>query len=186
MKKWTLFFLIFAVCPNLYATAELGDIVTSSDSKPILMEFEDAEEFCHDMAMRLPTAREYASFAQPQGATGIRESKFRNQPIQSSMVRAESSKNAKEGFARVDKLTTSGRIVPDFYYSPKGFRHSRATPQTVSWSNSSPNALPHDSQHSLRRPARQTQVLRYAFDETRGDLKALPEDTRLAVRCVPE
>jgi hypothetical protein len=172
MLKKILLLTTLAISVKVLALPTMSEIITSSDLKPILMDFEDAEDFCHDMAARLPTAREYAALATRLGAPALREPRFPHQSVESPAVRAETAKYAAQGFSRIDTNTPSGRVVPDFYYNRRGYRRSQFTPQTKSWTS------------STLKLSRRHQAMPYAFEERTAALAIYPVDSRFAVRCM--
>jgi len=110
------------------------DVPLETDGKgPKLFWKENALKYCSDRGARLPTLREFAQYAETQGAMGIKETQYPNTPRYSEIVESEVKENYKirsiERFGGtlefryrdVVKWDEQGQIFVDFYYSNSGY-----------------------------------------------------------------
>jgi hypothetical protein len=82
--------------------SHLTDIVRKSDGSVRYMYINEADDYCSSHGMRLPTAREYALYAQSLGAEGV-------------------SDIAKEGYYLINGYDAVGD-ADNFYFSNKGYQ----------------------------------------------------------------
>lgn len=86
----------------------------------------DASEQCALQGARLPTLREFAQYAQTQGAVGIKETAFPKAIWLTPNITEEAKANEKLGFKDIwiwndNASRTKEKIVFDFYYSSEGY-----------------------------------------------------------------
>jgi hypothetical protein len=135
MKKFLFMTLLFAFSIGQSSFASGLSIQYPPKSKRGYLpyvEFREATAYCKNLGMRLPTAREYAKYAQSLGAKGVRETAFASASINDPRVKEEIAKNSNEKFFAVFKSpvfetytdypqTPDSRILIDFYYSSDGY-----------------------------------------------------------------
>lgn len=121
--KILLFFLII-LSLNLYASLPDGSLPGHAPG----LEFTQAEKLCEAINKRLPTAREWAKYAQDHGAQGILEIDY---------IQNQLSGQVPGGYTLIETLNGPLSLRDDFYYSNQNFKEPRSFSGSYSyWSSS--------------------------------------------------
>lgn len=139
-------YLQFQVVKRLPITQKISSVVRIGDPARVdgdggflITTQEAATQYCASIGSRLPTAREFAEYAQSLGAVGVRETKYPEMDSESGEVRAEIIQNGSERYYAIYKKNKDGAFAVDFYYNPIGYEYPLDPPRQVRFWTSSTN-----------------------------------------------
>lgn len=155
------------------AIPNLTDAVRSESGELYLANQNYANDYCLSQGLRLPTAREFALYAQNLGAHGIRETAFQGSIITSIEVKTEIAQMENDGYFQIliPVLTHELPFIIDFYFNPTGYRRPGGDIGNpgIFWTSSSGSHGPLDA---------------YAIRADDGFFKSFPKTSRGWIRCV--
>lgn len=124
MKTLLAYTFILVFSNSIFAAQNsIGEVQLDANGRPFLLSFEEATSHCTSKGGRLPTIREFAEFAQANGALGIRKSAYQGMPIETVIKNGEMKKMESEGF-RIYKRPEANSVSAtnvDFYFNPTGY-----------------------------------------------------------------
>ncbi len=122
MNKNLILILAVFLCvgTQAFAAPVFGEIIKNPDGSVHKVSLADAPFYCAGPDKHLPTAREFAEFAQSQGAKGIRETAFAGAPLW--QVSSEIAQNEKEGFYPIYETVVGQGTTVDFYFNETDYK----------------------------------------------------------------
>ena len=114
-----------------HADIRWSPMVTNGDGTVrVTPDYHEAEKYCANQKMRLPTKREWAERSRTMGARGILETRFPGVSRNSAVVVEEVKRMGAEGYHPVyrldsNKIDSKKQVVVDFYFNPTGYNDSR-------------------------------------------------------------
>ena len=107
--------ILMAAIPSPLLAGQIGKIERDAAGNVLKLNQPQAAVYCKNLNQRLPSAREYAQFAEQNGAR-VRETAFPGKPFDFAEVRTETDANQREKFYPVGLLNGETHEEGFYFY----------------------------------------------------------------------